>query len=265
MLVPIAWIALTGCRNIEAAPEDLDGLFPWYWQNYEAAGDADIQDATDKLIAALGEAPLLEGLDGTLSDLPADGPAVVGLDTPVDEAAGMFLAGTIGCGIVDLEAILVHLQQDTLYLDIYDRYERRYLSDIGAYLDRGVPDVAWHVSVDATVLGTSYSEELEGGLRYIPETEDHPAILLARTWLLEPATFESDNKSFEQDFQIEVYWARSGQEVGHAYGMWREMDFGSGFNTDDEGVVRLQLNGLWDWDARTTEICQTGEVPPLPE
>lgn len=259
-MLPVLLTALLGCRNIEEAPPDLDGALQGLWTGYESGSDEELRELAAALDGILGGAALTEPVDGTLADLSGDGPAIVGLETDPSLAAGMYLAGPIGCGMDDLRAILVAEDQDALYLDIYDSYARTYEGDPAAWLADDVPEVGWTVDIAATILGASYTERIAGGVRYVPEGNGVGPLVLARTWLLEPAVFESDGKSFDQDFQIEIYWPRDA-DILHVYGLWRQMDFGSGLTTDDEGVVRIQLNNLHDWDARTSEICASGSVP----
>ena len=114
------------------------------------------------------------------------------------------------------------------------------------------------VSYSATILGTSYTADLLSGVRRIPELSPFGPALVTAAWLTGPADFDSDSKSMDQDYQVEIYYERSPGEILHAYGVWREADFGSGFTSNDEGVQRLLLNSLADWDDTTVELCAEG-------
>jgi hypothetical protein len=253
-------LALLACRGVDPAPADLDGLSQWFWLNYEAADDAAIAAAVVNLHAAIGGADRTEVLDGGLADLDPAGPAVVGLTVDPAPAAGMFMAGPLACPLADLERLLYHLEQDELYE--YDAYDRSYTSDFDAYQSRATPTLAWQVTLDASVLGQRYTERLNGGLRYVPAIDEATSpfgpILISRTWLLEPAEFHSGGGSFTQDYQIEVWYERAPGDVLHTYAMWREFDWGSGFDQDNQAAIRINLNGLADWDRQTEDLCADG-------
>ena len=40
--------------------------------------------------------------------------------------------------------------------------------------------------------------------------------------------------------------------------MWRQADFGGGFDSEDEGSQRLLLNELIAWDDDTEKLCEEG-------
>ena len=82
-------------------------------------------------------------------------------------------------------------------------------------------------------------------------------------WLLQldlvsGAFEEGSDKSMDQDYQLEIYWPRGPGRVVHAYAMWRQADWGSGFTSDDEGVQRILLNNLIAWDDDTEKLCEEG-------
>ena len=63
--------------------------------------------------------------------------------------------------------------------------------------------------------------------------------------------------TFEQDYQIELFWERAPGELVHAYGIWREMNVG-GLSAEDEGFVNVTLNNMVDWDEQTVALCAEG-------
>lgn len=254
-----------GCANVDPAPEDLDGLIHFFWNSYQEGEDAQIREAVSNLHATTRADELEEARDGSFSDLAASEVAVVGLEGKVDPSAarGMFLVNVIACPLESVERIVYALEQDQLYEDVYDRYERRYTSDLDAYVSRDRRSLTWEVDIAASVLGTSYEEHLKGGIRWVPAGEpgsQFGPILVARTWMPEPARFESDSKSFDQDYQIEVYYERAPGEVVHLYGMWRQMDMGTILNLtqDNDQLVATILGNLADWDEQTGKLCKEG-------
>lgn len=253
-----------GCRKIEEAPADVDGLSRWFWVNYDDAEDAEIDEAVLNLHTSVGVDALELGdpVDGTLTDLlPEDIDHVeVPEGTDVTLAAGMFLVNVIDCPLVDVEKIITALNQDELYTGNYDGYERTYTSDDAAYFARTTPQLTWDVEIDSKLLGSKYHESIKGGTRFAVETAEsaHGSVLLSRTYMHEPAVFESGNKTFNQDYQMEIFYERAPGETVHLFGLWREFNMGSGLDQDNTTVQRTVLNALADWDDDTAEICAAG-------
>lgn len=248
----LLWISLTGCRGVDPAPADLDGILHWFWDH----GDSSDVEEFAASVATLHEvsgAALTEAVDGEVSRLSAEQTEAFGVAADPANAAGIFLLNPYACTASHLERVLIHLAQDELYEGVYDRYDRSYLSDEGAYLDRSTDRLGWEVDIEAAILGSGYSEHIEGTIRAV-DTPTGPA-LLTRTWLTEPATFEGGNKSWPQDWQLELYYEPEPGRIVHLYGMWREMDLGSGLSMDSGGVQRVTLNNLADWDRQTEVLC----------
>jgi hypothetical protein len=260
-------LLLVGCHSTKPAPGDLDGLAHWYWSAYdgvdtEEGADSEVIAATLNLDAALGGDAADAPSSGTLSDMTADEQALVFLDPARDItlAAGMFITNVLPCTMDQIERITIEIDQAGLYPGTYDTYERAYTSDADAYLARETPYLTWTSSIDATVLGASYHEDIEGGTRFVPDTdgEGFGDMLLTRVWLPTPAEFESDDKSFDQDYQLEIYYPLSSTEVVHYYVLWRQMDYGGGLDTDDASVQGLMIGALLDWDKANADLCEGG-------
>ncbi|MCB9766167.1 MAG: hypothetical protein H6739_40700 [Alphaproteobacteria bacterium] len=249
-------LLLTGC-GVEPTPEDLDGLIHRLWLSYDAASDAELAETIDALYAELGADTLSDAVTGEVSDLTAESLDVVGLSDGRDPTLprGFSLAYTYPCTLTDLEPILYHLPQDTLYEGVYDSYDRRYTSDLDAFTAREAPQITWSADITATLLNKSYFEHIDGGLRYVGDPE-RPA-LLGRTVLPEPAAFDDEDWSFDQDYQLELWVERAPGEIAHLYVIWRHMVLG-GLSTEDDGVVNTSLRNMEDWDDRTAELCAEG-------
>lgn len=255
------WFALLlACRHPDPAPEDVDGLARWFWAHYDDEDDA-IAEAVANAHAALGADALEDATDGLISDLAAEDLATVGLSETHDPtlAAGMYLSNVFACELGQLEEIVYHLAQDELYEGVYDAYSRSYTSDFDAYVAREAPTLGWEVEISTSVglPNSAYTEWLDGGVRYVPDS-DYGPVLLARTWMPGPAEFEDPDKSFEQDYQIEVYWERAPGEIVHLYAIWRQIDLGGGLDQDSDLVVGTTLNNLAKWDEATAELCAEG-------
>ncbi len=253
------WFALLlACRHVEPAPPDVDELVRFYWTDFEGEDAAMAQAVADTHLAIDG-GTISERGDGTLTDLTAEDLVVVGMEGSVDPglAAGVYLTNVVACDLDALERILYHLPQDELYTGEYDTYSRAYTTDFDAYAAREAATLSWEVDLGRQILGTALTEHLIGGIRRVPDTDFGPAIV-ARAWLPEPAVFEGDNKTFDQDYQIELFYERAPGEVVHVYGLWRQVDLGSGLDQDSNLVAGPLLSAMAAWDDRTEELCAEG-------
>lgn len=252
---------LLACKHVDPAPADVDGLYHFFWTGYVNAGDDQLGEAVDNAYAAM-DGDNVTAVDGLTSDLTQDELAVATLDTPRDPslAAGFYLVDVIPCSLAAIEPIVTALDQPAWFPGSYDDYDREYTSDVDAYNTRSTPTVTWDVNLSSTLQGLSgsatYHEHLSGGARYVA-LGDHGPTLLARTFELAPATFDdtSTKKSFAQDYQIEVFSERSPGETVHFYGLWRQVDAGDGFTSDNNLVVKLTVNALESWDEQLGADC----------
>lgn len=256
-----ALLLLGGCKKVEPAPKELDALIHWMWTRYDDGLDEELAEGGENLWDAVDGDGWTEYWDGSLTPLTKDEAAAVGVtDRDPADAPGVFLVNVYTCTLDQLQPILLHKAQDELYEGVYDRYDRTYTTERAAFEDRSSASMAWDVSYDASIFGTAYTAEIVGGLRAVPEVEisTHGEFLMARTFLPEPATFENDNRSQPQDYQLEVWQDRGDGTLLHVYGLWREADFGAGITSADEGSQRILLNNLKQWDDDTEEHCAAG-------
>lgn len=262
-LVAALTLTATGCRKIEEAPKQLDALLHYLWVEFDA-GDPDVlAEGVRNLDAAIGAAKLEDSEDGTVSSLTPDEAALVGVtDRDPRDAKGVYLNKRFACDRPDLEAILVHADQAAIYTGVYDAYSRDFEGDPQQFLDGGVDELNWTLEYTASILGSTYVARSTARLIRLPdlgpEASPWGPVVIARTYMPHPATFETENKSMDQDYQLELYWERDPGEIVHVYGLWRQADFGSGFTSDDTAVQRILLNNLADWDDTTEETCATG-------
>ncbi len=254
---------LGACKKVEPAPKELDDLLHWFFEKYSEGTDEELAEGAVNLYDAVDAGSFEELMDGSITDLSEDNAELVGVtgQNP-SEAAGVYLVNVYACTPPKLEPILLARNQDELYEGIYDRYDRTYTSSRDDFEARVSPTMTWDVQYEASLLGAGYVADLEGGLRHVEAIDDelspHGPVLLSRTHLVEPARFESDNKSQEQDYQIEIWMKQRSGHLLHVYGLWREADYGGTTNSDNEGVQRLLLNSLADWDDTTEEHCADG-------
>jgi hypothetical protein len=268
-------LLLLACKATDPAPEDLDGLAHYLWQKYDAGTDAELAEAVRQLDAALGplaveqhgaaDAYLSEPLTYTLTDLSREESDLVLPGDARDPAIarGFVMINPLPCTMAQAERFVYAQDQLALYPDAYSAYDRQYRSDLGAYESRAAPTLGWDVSLTATTVGITYSEELAGGIRYVPELDAEQSpwgwFSVNRAWLKEPACFGDDcdhpDARFDQDFQLEVHYERADTTVVHAYFVWREAEY-FGISQDDDALVNLQTDGFIDWDADTAALCE---------
>jgi hypothetical protein len=252
-----------GCKKVEPAPAELDALFHYVWDGYDAGEDEVLHEAIRNLDAAVDGASVDGPADGSLTPLSDEQGALVGVtDRSPTAAAGVYLVNLIRCDLGALEQILTEPAQDQLYEGTYESYSRDYHGDIDGFLQGADHTLSWDVTYTASVLGAGYTASLDSSLRRVVAMDDETSpwgdVMLARAYLPEPAEFDSDNKTLDQDYQLEAYWQRAPGEIVHAYAVWRQADWGAGFTSDDDGIQRLMLNALADWDETTDELCASG-------
>lgn len=251
-----ALLSLAACR-VEDAPQDLDGAMHAAWTGFDADDDEAAAALVDTLHGLVGGDTLDQDSRGALSPLTV---AELGDITPSPgqdpaDAPGMLLVNPLPCALDDLAAVLVHLAQDELYPGVYLEYERVHDGDAEAFLAGQADRVGWVSDMRVELLGAEYTEQVRGDLRRVSSGER--PLLWARTFLTAPAVFVDSDWTFEQDYQIELFWERAPGDLLHAYGIWREMDVG-GLSAEDEGFVNITLNNMVDWDAQTATLCAEG-------
>jgi len=252
-----------GCKKVEPAPEALDRLFPYFFTQIDEGTDEDLAYGIRELHRVMQVEDVEDVMDGSISTLNRTDLEVVGMGSKnPGDAAGVYLVKRFDCSLAQLEAILSHKNQDELYEGVYDRYSRTYTSSKDAYLSREAMDLTWDLEYDATIVGKSYTSQVKGKLRRVRDlgAEESPfgSFLVSRAYIPRPAQFESGSTRLDQDYQIEMYYSASGGEILHAYGVWREADFGGGIDSDSEGSQRLLLNSMADWDDDTERLCAEG-------
>jgi hypothetical protein len=259
-LVPL--LALGGCKKVEEVPADLDGVMHFLWQGVATGDDAALAEGVLNLDAALGGATLEDTTDGSISRLSATDVAPLGItDRNPADAAGIFMGGRILCALSMVAEIVTFPDQAVIYTGVYDFYDRAYDGEIDPFLAGDPDELGWSIDYGASVIGSSYTGHNEAFLRRVDIGPDGPfdTAYLARYYAPEPAVFEEgSSKTFDQDYQFEVYWSRIPGETLHAYAMWRQADWGSGFTSEGEDVQRLLLNAMADWDRDTEKICEDG-------
>lgn len=252
------FLVAMACKQVEPAPPELEEVLHRVWQRYDDGSDGELARAVADLEIAVDGEDLTESFDGTVSRLTAGEVALVGVtDRDPALAAGVFLVNAFDCEAGLLEEILSYPDQSELYEGVYSAYARTFDTPRDSWLAGTDDRVDYDIVYTASMLGAVYEATSRGALRRIDDPERGSAVI-QRSYMPEPGRFEGDaNKSMDQDYQLELYLP-SGGRVVHVYGMWRQADFGSGFDMEGETSQRLLLNNLLDWDHDTAELCAAG-------
>jgi hypothetical protein len=265
-IVLLSPLLAAGCLDntpVQAAPNDFDGNVHWLWENYDSGADKDVIDAVNKLHTLVMGDTRTMAKKGGITHLSVDDLKVVKMraDADPNAARGMYLINEFACTLDKLTAITIALDQDTQYPGVYNSYMRSYTSDVDAF-DAGTTDtLTWTTMDGAALIDAKFTETASSGVRRVKPTSASPTtfggpILLTRTWLPNPAMFEQMGPSFDQDYQLEVYYERKAGEMIHVYPLWRHMAIPSaGLSTDDDSVVNLITNDLQSWDMQTAQLC----------
>lgn len=250
-------VVLLGCKKVEPAPEALDDLFHYLWQNYDDGTDEQLVDALNNLVAAV-EDGALDPPDGAVTSLSDEETALVGVtDRSADAASGVFIVHGFDCADAQLQEILSYGAQDELYEGVYEVYQRDFDGSREDWLGGGSDRLSYDIRYTAKPpIGSAYDAASEGALRrvVVPAGE----AVVQRSYMPAPAEFEGDGKSYvDQDYQLEVYQPRGGGRILHVYAMWRDAEF-SGLNMADESFQRIVINNMRDWDDNTAKLCEEG-------
>ncbi len=255
----------TGCAPLDPAPEDLDGLVHYVWGHYADGADGELAGAAVNAHAAVDGDGLTEPLDGTITDLDRAALDAVGMPASADPAApvGLYRVGLLPCTLDQVERSVVSDELAALYPDLIDACERSYLSDREAYLSREAATLDWESQVEDSLAGTGYTKRVLGGVRRVPAVDDELSpwgpVLVTRAWLPEPAVFEGDDYYWDQDYQVDLYIEQSPGQVLHLLALWRSVGMGA-ITSENEFMQTMILKARADWDERTAELCEGGEI-----
>lgn len=209
----------------EPLPETADGQLHAAWTAWHA-GDYD--RAEDALLL--------------LAQSPGDAEV-----SPLTETPGVMLVNPLpGCTRDRVEDLVVAADQDALF-DIFEHYERTYTSSLDDWhADRQVltwaSDYGFHVPVAGSADATLHAE-----MRLLGD------VLVLVNVLAEPAVWEQEGNTFDEDFRMEA-WTQVDGRLVHVEGLWRHMIAGV-YNTENEAVRGLVTNALYDWDEQMVALC----------
>jgi hypothetical protein len=253
-------ILLLGCKSVEPAPQDIDGLSHYFWQHYDNEDDEVIASGITNAFLAIDPENLTEAMKGSISNLNQEELALVdkNLENPED-MSGIFFANIIHCPISIIEKGVYATNQDDRHEGDYSAYNREYTSDLETYENRETNRLTWKTNYTVDSLGQTLSVEINGAIRFIADNFDQPLgpFLLSRGVLEEDAFFEgSDNRGMFQDYQLEVYFPISDTETVHYFTIWRDIQYTSTIDFSSETMQDIVLDGMIEWDLDAEAECQ---------
>ena len=231
------------------------------WKFYEKGSDDTVKRAIDDVqgvVARAGELPL----QVKIGDLTNEDLALIGKTADPAAPQGMLLVDDLDCTLDQVERLVVAKNQTELYPDLYDAYTRTYVTNVQDLLMGKSPTVVWHTDYTASAVSRTYVAGLTGGARRVAGANPLGGdVILSRTILDKPATFiKGDDAAFDQDYQIELYYALAPRKVRHFYALWRQFRIG-GLDAESDLYVNLVLGNLRDFDVRTGILCRN-DTPP---
>lgn len=246
-------LLLLSCAKPEAAPRDLDDLIHAFWGFYEDGSDDDIVAAIEDLDGLVKDDPA----KGTYSDLSDDEAKIVAVEWDADptDATGVEVSMPIDCTFAEAEKILASDKQNELYPDNYDSYKREYVTSVDDYFADTVDTLEWETTYGSTVpLAGSYTTFVHAGQRRIDSGKK--GIVLARTWMPNPAESDAEGLKFSQDYQIDIWWER-GESMANLFATWRQFEVDG---IEHDTVISLALGGMQGFQEDTEKICTEGRI-----
>jgi hypothetical protein len=246
---------LLGCKSLQPAPTDLDELAHFFLAEFAQEDDNRLQEGSDNIARWYDTQGSAEGATGTVSTVQPAGLEAMGLASDLDMSSlvGVFeLITHPKCSVSDIDQIYVFEDQQLLFNDPYDAYERTYDTDVGCFLSGECAELSWTITITDSMLGKSMTYDLLVELRRLTS-----GALLVRSWMPEPAVLEDGDESvtfFDQSYHIEVFSPRSSGSSLHFYAMWNSGGL-QGVDTTGDFWINQHLSGLQDWNDRLDELC----------
>lgn len=266
LLLSLLTLVTCAC-GVDPAPAKLVNLSPWLFAHFDAS-DEELAQGVIALAGTVTQVDEDHPLKAAVGRLSAADIASLGLaQRDVSRARPMVLVTLLHCTMPQIRALVTDPDQNNLYADgtdkPYDSYVRTFDASRDEFLAAKTTRLDWTTVLSATQLGTTFTETLRGGVRTVPDLgkEQSPfgAAMYARTFLTKPAVSSDADKSWDQDYQIEVFFERKPGRVVHLFAAWRHIDFGA-LTTDDDSMVSLMLDNFEKWDEKTSQRCAENKL-----
>jgi len=248
------------------APQDLDELAHFFWQEMEGEDEALVGAGSENLEAWYdGSDQLVDGwFLGTVSSLTHDEVALLsGMEWSPDPslALGVLVVVELACSLDQTLAINLEPDQLMMFPGNYAEYERTFDSDPDCFAAGDCDQVDWHSEVTDSVADLYvFSYGLITRMRRFRFTAAEGGdaqLIVARNYMPAAAVDEVEDAGFEQSYHIEAYVPRGEATTLHMYALWNY-----GYLADIPGDVPFwteqYLEGLIDWDERVEQLCTEG-------
>ena len=235
--VAIAGLLAAGCaRKRDAAPEDLDGLSHYLFENWEDE-ELVLEGMSNLAPWLLEEGAGPEAWDGyVLTDLRAE--EVDDVDYPANinlsDHIGVAVSGESAHPVLDHAGLLVLTDQTWNEPDTYTRYVRTVAGDSEAFaagtgLIRTVNDIE-----KGGAFGVSIPYELNKDYRWV-HLDDGTSAVLGRSWVSEMGCSDNGKNCVVQSFSIDLFYGRDDRHTVRLMSGWNEV------KTEVDGLVGEDL------------------------
>ncbi len=206
----------------------------------------------------------------------------------IGDAAGIVSVAEMDCSVTESEDLLVRSDQDTLFVDDWEGYDRTYVTSRTAYQDATrsheyaeVPEAVDRFGeadmndYDSTFLLTHNAANPAPVFGGLADLDDYPLFLEFRhglydingeefqiysivTWITDTVSGPAGNNHIHQSYSIEINAERPNGKTLRMLAVWAEPE-GAGLEPDDPIVLNYAVDKSAGASARLTQICN-GEV-----
>ncbi len=226
------------------APEDLDGLLHFLYQNHE-----DPEAVVDGL-TNLGEWLEVEGRTEEAREgwrvTPLTEEVVADVDRPpgdLDEAQGVAVAAVSPFSIEAHAAAIV--LEDQIYTDpgSYDRYVRHLVEGDPAAFTDAAGHVRTENDIDKTTVNVTIPYWLYKDFQWV-DLDDGRRAILSRSWIAEGSCGQQGNNCLHQSYSVDLWYADTAEDTLRLTSTWNDVESViDAFLTEDQKVA-VAVNGM---------------------
>lgn len=253
--VLLLWGGGGACSPPPAAPDDLDSLSSWLFQNFEEEDTELVASGLVNLRSFFRTLDLTEGYQDrsfTLSDLTEED--VAGLERPdVDLAGTLPVALVTESGFTPTEHadVIVLPDQTPVEPNSPDQYAREFLDpeDESCFPGRSCDLLRTMNDIIKKNALMEIPYDMNKDYRWIDLAEADTGAsgwsILARSWCQEEAVGEAGNNAIRQSFSVEVFLPEDGGGIRYM-GLWSEPEV-AGFSDDQVvGTIKYGLHQIFE-------------------
>lgn len=251
MIRALAWFSvlmpLTACHRSDAAPEDMDGLVRFMFDNFE---DPDMmKEGMSNLAVWLdtdGRSEEASDKGLLLADLTPE--VVDGVNHPDEDltrCVGVAVAGASPYPVLD-HAALIALEDQTWNDDSYATYARSFVDgDLDSFatglgLLRTDNDI-----VKNGPFGVKIPYLLKKDFQWVP-LDDEQSAVVARSWIEELSCGDGGDNCLHQSFSIDLWFGVSGEETLRMTAAWNDLVTVADAALTEQQRVGVMVKGVND-------------------